>query len=105
VTGPLFAGRTEMSRLRLVVVDEASDAKVIFPPPEDLIADRLGQYASDPRGRDDMLAQARLLASLAESLDLAYLRRRVAEEGADPAILDDVMIERNECVSVSARAS
>jgi hypothetical protein len=96
VTGPLFEGRTEVSRLRVVVVDEASDAKVIFPPPEDMIADRLGQHASDPRGRDDMLAQARLLASLAESLDVAYLRRRVAEEGADPAILDMMMSDRKE---------
>ncbi len=71
VTGPLFEGRTDPGRLRLVVVDEASDAKVIFPPPEDLIADRLGQHASDPRGRDDMLEQARLVASLAENLDVA----------------------------------
>ena len=31
-----------------------------------------------------------------EHLDLAYLRRRVAEEGADPAFLKDLMIERSE---------
>jgi hypothetical protein len=42
-----------------------------------------------------MLAQARLLASLAENLDVAYLKRRVAEEGADPAILEDLLIERS----------
>jgi hypothetical protein len=95
VTGPLFEGRTDVNRLRLVMVDEAGDAKVLFPPPEDMIADRPGQYASDPRGRDDMLAQARLLASFAVGLDVAYPRRRVAEEGADPAVLDDVMIDRN----------
>ena len=96
VTGPLFEGRTDADRLQLVVVDEASDAKVIFPPLEDMIADRLGQHASDPRGRDDMLEQARLLASLAENLDMAYLRRRVAEEGADPAILENLMIVQSE---------
>jgi hypothetical protein len=95
VTGPLFEGRTDVGRLQLVVVDEASDARVIFPPPEDLIADRLGRHASDPKGRDDMLEQARLLASLAEDLDLAYLRRRVAEEGADPALLDQLMEGRS----------
>ena len=95
VTGPLFAGRTDADRLQLVVVDEASDARVIFPPVEDMIADRLGQHASDPRGRDDMLEQARLLASLAENLDIAYLRRRVAEEGADPGILESLMIHRS----------
>jgi hypothetical protein len=95
VTGPLFAGRTDADRLQLVVVDEESDARVIFPPVEDMIADRLGQHASDPRGRDDMLEQARLLASLAENLDIAYLRRRVAEEGADPGILESLMIHRS----------
>jgi hypothetical protein len=79
-----------------VVVDEASDAKVIFPPLEDMIADRLGQHASDPRGRDDMLEQARLLASLAENLDVAYLIRRVAEEGGDPGILENLMIVQSE---------
>src|SRR5918992_4381979 len=88
VTGPLFEGRTDQERLRLVVVDEESDARVIFPPPEDLIADRLGQYASDPKGREDMLEQAHILASLADNLDVAYLRKRAAEEGADPTIVE-----------------
>ena len=96
VTGPLFAGRTDASRLQLVVVDEASDARVIFAPIEDMIADRLAQNASDPRGRDDMLEQARLLASLAENLDMAYLRRRVADEGADAGLVDLLTDSRSE---------
>jgi hypothetical protein len=96
VTGPLFDGRTDMGRLRLVVVDEEEDARVIFPPAEDLIADRLGQYASDPKGRDDMLEQARLLVLLAEGLDLNYLRRRVVEEGADPGLVDHLGIGQGE---------
>ena len=41
------------------------------------------------------MEQARLLASLAENLDVAYLERRVAEEGADPAILGTLMIDRS----------
>jgi hypothetical protein len=91
VTGPLFEGRTDPDRLQLVVVDEASGARAIFPPPEDMIANRLAQYASDPKGHDDMLEQAHLLASLAENLDMAYLKRRVAEEGADPGLVDSLM--------------
>jgi hypothetical protein len=59
-----------------------------LPPPEDVIADRLGQYASDPKGRDDMLEQARLLVLLAEDLDLNYLKRRVVEEGADAELVE-----------------
>jgi hypothetical protein len=88
VTGPLFDGRTDMNRLRLVVVDEEQNARIILPPPEDVIADRLAQYASDPKGRDDMLEQARLLVLLAEDLDLNYLRRRAVEEGADAQLVE-----------------
>ena len=47
-----------------------------------MIADRLGQYDSDPSGRADMLAQARLLA-----LDVDYPRKRVHEESVDPALI------------------
>lgn len=93
VAGPLFEGRTDPDRLRLIVVDEEKDVKVILPPPEDLIADRLGQYASDPKGREDMLEQARILALLAENLDVAYLKKRVAEEGADPHIIESLRAE------------
>lgn len=71
-----------------MIVDEAHGGTVIFPPVEDMIADRLGQYESDPSGRDDMLAQARLLASLADALDMDYLRKRVHEESVDPALID-----------------
>lgn len=91
VTGPLFDGRTDQGRLRLAVIDEESDARVIFPPPEDIIADRLAQYASDPQGRDDMLEQARLLSSLVENQDMAYLRKRVAEEGADLGMVEHLV--------------
>lgn len=88
VSGALFEGRTDRSRLQVFVVDQVQGSTVVFPPLEDVIADRLGQYASDPQGRDDMLEQARVLASLAETLDMDYLRKRVYEEGADPALVD-----------------
>jgi hypothetical protein len=96
VSGPLFEGRTDQKRLQLVEVEDGGDARVIFPPPEDLIADRLGQYASDPTCREDMWEQARLLALLAENLDLAYLRRRAVEEGADPDIVERLIIGKSE---------
>jgi len=65
----------------VVIVDEAHGGTVTFPPVEDMIADRLGQYESDPSGRADMLAQARLLA-----LDVDYPRKRV--QSVDPALID-----------------
>lgn len=92
VSGNLFDGRTDRSRLRISVVDQA---KVIFPPIEDMIADRLGQYASDPSGREDMLEQARLLISLASDLDEVYLERRALEESAEPALLQRLLAERS----------
>lgn len=96
VPGNLFEGRTDPKRMLVVVVGQeegAEGAKVVFPPPEDIIADRLGQYASDPKGRGDMLEQARLLVSLALDLDMDYLRKRVGEEGADPYLVDQLMAD------------
>jgi hypothetical protein len=92
VSGDLFDGRTDRRRLQLVI-DEAEGTKVVFPPVEDMIADRLAQYESDPNGREDMLEQARLLASLAETLDMDYLRKRVYEECADPTLVDRLMAD------------
>jgi hypothetical protein len=93
VSGDLFEGRTDRSRLQVFVVDEEEGSTVIFPPLEDMIADRLGQHASDPKGREDMLEQARMLTLLAETLDVDYLRKRVYEEHADPALIDRLMAE------------
>jgi len=45
---------------------------------EDLIADRMGQYASG--SAPDRIDQARLLLALHADLDLAYLDRRIREE-------------------------
>jgi hypothetical protein len=62
-------------RLRLVVVDEESDARAIFPPRQDVIADRLAPYAIDPKGRNDMLGQAPILAPLADDFGEGIRRR------------------------------
>jgi hypothetical protein len=47
---------------------------------EDMIADRLGQYASGTA--PEMLQQARTLFSLYPDADLIYMERRIREETA-----------------------
>ncbi|MDJ0275808.1 hypothetical protein QLH51_03175 [Sphingomonas sp. 2R-10] len=55
---------------------------------EDLIADRMGQYASGTA--PDRIEQARLLFHLHPDLDRAYLDRRVREESAGDYGIEDV---------------
>jgi hypothetical protein len=86
VSGLLFDGRADRTRLGIVLVE---GNEVIFPPIEDLIADRLAQHEASLRQDQEMLVQARLLYELAEGLDQDYLLRRVHEEGGDPALLVD----------------
>lgn len=86
VSGPLFDGRTEARRLTLMPVGEAG--AVQLAPIEDMIADRLGQYASTPSPVYlDMLEQAGILFRLATEIDRDYLIRRIVEEGGDPSLL------------------
>ncbi len=85
VSGALFDGRADRDKILSVKI--AEDAEVLFPPVEDLIADRLAQYASSRERDDDMLMQARLLKDLALECDLSYLTRRIIEESGDPAAL------------------
>jgi hypothetical protein len=88
VSGPLFDGRADNTRLFVVPV--IGDAEVVFTAVEDLIADRLAQYASSKNKAGDMLTQARLLLSLALDCDRTYLIRRIEEEGGDPAEIEDL---------------
>jgi hypothetical protein len=85
VSGPLFEGRTDHSRIPVVLVE--GSPRVRIPPIEDLIADRLAQFEASDRRDQEMLNQAHLLFQLAEDVDSAYLERRISEEGADPALL------------------
>ena len=85
VSGPLFDGRCERARIRWLTTESGS--AFALPPVEDLIADRLGQHAVASPTDDAMLLQARLLLSLAEEIDHAYLRRRVQDEGGDISLL------------------
>jgi hypothetical protein len=64
---------------RVVLVDDlAPDATFAIIAVEDLIADRMGQYASGTA--PEMLGQARELFHLHPDLDRAYLDRRINEE-------------------------
>lgn len=69
----------------LVLVDTRDAGAFVVISVEDLIADRIGQYASGTAS--DRLAQARALFALQPSLDKAYLARRISEEtGGDYGI-------------------
>lgn len=85
VTGPLFDGRSDPGKLlRLTVRDGGS---IVLPAIEDLIADRLAQYAIASVSDRSRLAQAKAMFSMATEVDRPYLRRRIVEEGGDPALL------------------
>ena len=69
------------------VVELAPDGAIAVIAPEDIIADRMGQYASG--SAPAMLGQARALFALCERLDLGYMERRIREEtGSDYGIQD-----------------
>lgn len=73
------------------VVELGADGAVAVIAPEDIIADRMGQYASG--SAPDMLGQARALFALCEGLDMAYMARRIAEETAGTYGLQDLQAE------------
>jgi hypothetical protein len=71
----LYQG-SDITRVRLV--DLGNGKRMAISPIEDLIADRLGQYAED--GRESMLGQALALYQLAYEKDEPYLDRRIREQ-------------------------
>ncbi len=86
VTGPLFDGRSDMSKR--IAIELKPDSELTLPAWEDLIADRLGQFAAqDGKSHHELVDQARLLFRLAGELDQDYLKRRVAEDGGDLNLL------------------
>jgi hypothetical protein len=86
VSNSYFHGRGDRARLlRLVVRDYAT---IVIPAVEDLIADRLGQYARGGNTDCSRLLQARELLRLASRIDRLYLRRRIAEEGGDATLIE-----------------
>jgi hypothetical protein len=85
VSGALMDGRAERRRLFRVRLARAS--AVALPAVEDLIADRLAQFSVAAPGDMSRLLQARALLDVLDNPDLAYLRKRVAEEGGDMTFL------------------
>jgi hypothetical protein len=65
----------------LVLVENTGDGSFVVISVEDLIADRIGQYASG--SAPDRLQQAKTLFSLQTSIDRDYLDRRIKEETGD----------------------
>ena len=69
-----------MTRVRLVEVVDGK--RIAISPIEDLIADRLGQYADDGQ-RVEMLGQAIRLFKLAREPDEDYLDGRIGGQTGD----------------------
>ena len=67
-------------RDKLALVDMVDEGSFVIISVEDLIADRMGQYASGSAA--DRIDQARALFDLQLSLDKDYLERRIREETA-----------------------
>ncbi len=86
VSDVLLDGMADRDMIQIVQLD--SDGKVSVIAPEDIIADRMGQYASG--SAPEMLGQARALFALCEGLNLEYMARRISEETAGSHGLQDL---------------
>lgn len=76
VSGTLLDGAADRSRVR--IFDVGNDGRIAVISLEDMIADRLGQYASGTA--PELLEQAKKLHALSDALDLDYLDRRIRQE-------------------------
>jgi len=85
VSGALFDGKAD--RKRLFALKLRNDLTIKLPSIEDMIADRLAQYAVASPTDDSRLRQAKMLFSVAPTVDKEYVRRRIEEEGGDPSLL------------------
>ncbi|MEA3064372.1 MAG: hypothetical protein QOJ27_811 [Sphingomonadales bacterium] len=76
VSGSLLDGMADRERVQLIDLGEDGEAAVISV--EDMIADRMGQYASGTA--PEMLVQARRLFSLHRDADRHYMEMRIRHE-------------------------
>lgn len=76
VSSTLLAGRADRDRVRMIQAGDDGVAAVVAV--EDMIADRMGQYASG--AAPEMIDQARTLFALYPDADMEYLDRRIREE-------------------------
>lgn len=82
VSGLLFDGASDKTRTRVVLL---GTSEIRLPPVEDMIADRMGQFAAPASHDFAMLQQAILLYQVARlnleyPLDEAYLDHRIRQE-------------------------
>ena len=78
----LFEGKSDRTRLRQVRLAEDSYIRILSP--EDILADRVGQYWADPVHGHRPLAQVRMLYLMLEpQLDHVYLEQRLKDETLD----------------------
>lgn len=89
VSDTLLDGMADRDMVRFFTLD--SDGAIAVIAPEDMIADRMGQYASGTA--PEMLGQARALFTLCEALDVHYMDRRIREETAGDYGLQDLQGE------------
>ena len=78
VSDRLLDGNADRDRIRLISVGDAGEIAVISV--EDMIADRMGQYASGTAR--EMFDQAKALFRLYPDADRDYMERRIREETA-----------------------
>jgi len=82
----LLDGLADNDFLRVIEISEHGAVAVISV--EDLIADRMGQFASG--SADEMLHQAKALFKLSKGLDHDYMDRRIREETAQDYGVQDL---------------
>lgn len=82
VSGQLFDGASDKARIRVVMLGGNA---IRLPPVEDMIADRMGQFAAPDRRDESMLRQAIVLYQIArenleDPVDEEYLDARIRHE-------------------------
>lgn len=86
VSTSLLDGMADRDRVRLIDLGEDGEAAIISV--EDMIADRVGQYASG--SAPEMLEQARRLFTLHADADLAYMEKRIRHESVGDYGVEDL---------------
>ena len=86
----LLDGLASHDRIRVIEIGEEGAIAVIDV--EDLIADRMGQYASG--SAPEMLGQAQALFRLSKGLDLQYMDHRIREETSQTYGVQDLQDQK-----------
>ena len=78
----------EADRDRIIFIDLGNDGRAAIISVEDMIADRMGQFASG--SAPTMRAQAQRLFGLHDGLDMDYMDRRIRHESAGEYGVEDL---------------